>query len=84
MDPQAIFQQIRQLKLTKDDLKMKKFTATSGVVSVTVNGELRILDIMMPKKADEVVLKALKSALNSAIKKAQKSSLAAVQKLAEV
>lgn len=81
LDPQLVFQQIRQLKLTADDLKKEVFEAKAGNVKVTLSGELKILDITLPK-ANPVLAKALKTALNSAIKKAQKKTMFAIKKMA--
>ncbi|MCF7836160.1 YbaB/EbfC family nucleoid-associated protein [Candidatus Gracilibacteria bacterium] len=81
MDPQITFQQIRQLKLTQDDLRANIFEVQSKGVKVVVNGELKFLEIDLPKKITPEVLKSLKSILNRASKKAQAGNLKAIQKL---
>jgi hypothetical protein len=81
MDPQITFQQIRQLKLTQDDLKANIFEVQSEGIKVVVNGALKFLEIELPKKITPEVLKSLKSVLNRASKKAQTGNLKAIQKL---
>lgn len=81
MDPQITFQQIRQLKLTQDDLRSKIFEVKGKGIKIVVNGELKFLEIELPKKITPAVLKSLRSILNRASKKAQTGSLKAIQRL---
>jgi len=75
MDPQEIFQQIRQMKLGQAELGKERFTASSGPVKVIVDGLSRVKEIKTPKSLTPENMKALKAALNNALKKAQKHTV---------
>lgn len=80
MDPKLVFQQIRQMKLTQDDLRADIFEVKSKGIRVVVNGEMKFLEINLPAKITPAVVKELTSVINKVVKKVQASSLAKFKK----
>lgn len=52
-DPQQVFQQIRQLKLTQDDLKREIVEVSDGAMKVVLNGGLQFLELSVPGLAQK-------------------------------
>lgn len=72
MKTKYISQKIKQVKL---DLRRQIIETNDGNVEVVINGDLKILAIVMPDKIKPETMKSLKCALNKAIAKAQKNTL---------
>jgi hypothetical protein len=81
MDPKLVFQQIRQMKLTQDDLKKDIFEVKGKGIKVVLNGEMKFIVVDLPAKITPAVAKELIGVLNKAVKKVQTSSLAKFKKL---
>ena len=78
-DPQYVFQQIRQLKLTQDDLKREITEGESDEMHVVVNGELKLLDLKVPG-LPPAKQNALKNLINKAYTEAQGKIMLPLQK----
>lgn len=78
-DPQYVFQQIRQLKLTQDDLKRDITEVLQDDIRVVVNGELKVIDLEVSGLTVDQK-KLLKEALNKAFTQAQEKILVPFQK----
>ncbi|MFA5352043.1 MAG: hypothetical protein WC304_02045 [Candidatus Gracilibacteria bacterium] len=81
MDPKLVFQQIRQMKLTQDDLRADIFEVKGKGIRVVVNGEMKFLEVNLPAKITPAVAKELISVLNKTVKKVQSNSLDKFKKL---
>lgn len=81
MDPKLVFQQIRQMKLTQDDLRADIFEIKGKGIKVVVNGEMKFLTVDLPAKITPAVAKELVSVLNKTVKKVQTSSLDKFKKI---
>ncbi len=79
-DPQITFQQIRQLKLTQDDLKREIFETQEGPMKMVMNGEMKVLDLEIPEMKDDQK-KQLITLLNKGISNAQKKILEPLKSL---
>lgn len=82
MDPQAVFRQIRALKLTQEELAQKQFVVKSKGINVTVTGDVKIASIMMPGLSP-LQTKALQQTINTALKKAHTAIRTSVAKIGE-
>ena len=82
IDPQQTFHQIRNLRLTQDDLAAATFRATSKGVTIVANGNLEILEVKLPGKMKKDELeKAIKNAMNSLVKKVHANHMKQMQSL---
>ena len=79
-DPQLVFQQIRQLKLTQDDVKRIVVEEKSGKMKVIINGELKVLELELPGLSDGEN-QQFKSLLNKGLARAQEEIMLPITKL---
>jgi DNA-binding protein YbaB len=71
-DMGKMMKQMKELKKAQKELKKIKYTVEKDSVKVTVNGEMKVLDIEIAENANITKLgKAIKDAVNDGIKKVQ-------------
>jgi len=80
-DYQKMFQQLRQMKLTQDDLKKEVTRVESGRMSVVVNGELQIVGLGIPNLSEEE-RESLMELLNDGFTQAKEKIMIPIKKMA--
>ena len=80
LDPKVVFQTLRKVSLTQDDLKKNIQEFEYEGVKVVINGELKVLDINTEGVEGDVNEKIIK-AVNIAIESMQKEHVEALQNL---
>ncbi len=82
IDPKAVFQTLRKVKLSQDDLKKDIQEFEHEGVVVVINGECKILDLNFEKvKNDPDLERKIIDTINLAISSTQRKQVEALQKL---